>query len=391
MMNLSAQAKSLILSKNAGREIILRFPDGGINDIGSENIVSESFELTQSVCDESRLVLGGAEAAQMTIRIIDINAELGGRRVKAYLRQKYASNALVPSNSLVPSQSLHPGEHIEAAEHCLFTGIIASAKKQKNRRIKEIIAYDDMYLYSKMRFTAESLSMYIGMNTYTNREFLTELFDMKELSFDPDTDQTASFNHLPYLYLDNEPLYKVLGEKGASLQEFLRAYAELNAAFALFRGDGSMQIKSLSKYTDQQHTATEQRNIDEIIPSYFSLSDFAYGSSTSGSWYTSDNLILRLCSDPGSLVTNFWTQNGVNYLFNSLLSYRPFRAEIASRWWLEPGDRVKIMTGYENDIEYVDSFILSRTIRGINGMRVIIEAKGTEYIGNEEVAQDESV
>ena len=88
-------------------------------------------------------------------------------------------------------------------------------------------------------------------------------------------------------------------------------------------------------------------------------------------------------SDIGSIVTAF-SQNGKNYIFNDLYSYRPFSAEVFARWWIEPGDRVVIKTGY-NDTETVDSFVFSRTIKGINGMSVTIKAGGVEYLGKDEI------
>ena len=55
-----------------------------------------------------------------------------------------------------------------------------------------------------------------------------------------------------------------------------------------------------------------------------------------------------------------------------------------ARWWLEPGDKVAIKTGY-NDTETVESFVLSRTLKGINGMHCIIKATGTEFLGKDEI------
>ena len=77
-------------------------------------------------------------------------------------------------------------------------------------------------------------------------------------------------------------------------------------------------------------------------------------------------------------------ENRSNYIFGNLLTFQPFKADVFARWWLEPGDRVQIKTGY-NDIETIDSFVLSRKIKGINGMSVTIEAKAKEYLGNMEI------
>ena len=89
----------------------------------------------------------------------------------------------------------------------------------------------------------------------------------------------------------------------------------------------------------------------------------------------------------GELVTAFNNNNGNNYIFYDLYSYRPFSADVFARWWLEPGDKVKIKTGYD-DTETVESFVFERTIKGINGMRVTLKAQGTEFIGKDEIESD---
>ena len=45
---------------------------------------------------------------------------------------------------------------------------------------------------------------------------------------------------------------------------------------------------------------------------------------------------------------------------------------------------MSIKTGF-TDTETVDSFILERTLKGTNGMRVRLTAEGTEYLGKDEI------
>ena len=95
-----------------------------------------------------------------------------------------------------------------------------------------------------------------------------------------------------------------------------------------------------------------------------------------------------MCSNISHFVTAYNNNDGRNYLFNNLLTFRPYNADVFARWWLEPGDRIKLVTG-DSQVQEVDSFVLSRKIKGINGMHVIIEAKANEYLGNKEVEINE--
>lgn len=77
-----------------------------------------------------------------------------------------------------------------------------------------------------------------------------------------------------------------------------------------------------------------------------------------------------------------WASDGAYKIAHSVYIYRPFRANIFNRWWVQVGDRVKLPTTDE-DVPYVTSIVFSKTIRGINSMNVEIEAKGVEILGKE--------
>ncbi len=100
--------------------------------------------------------------------------------------------------------------------------------------------------------------------------------------------------------------------------------------------------------------------------------------------YISDNIITACCTDIAGIVTSFNDNKGNNYIFYNLYAYRPFKADVYGRWWLECGDKVSIKTGF-TDTETVDSFVFERTLKGTNGMRVGITANGTEYLGKDEI------
>ena len=413
MLSIPNEIKPLLLENSIHREIIIRFPnaaEGEISEIGSSNIIAESFELKHSICDEKEFVLGGCIAGQLTIQVVGIEQALNNKRINVFIRQTYSTGELYPSDTLYPSDDLFPGPQKATIETQIFSGTIDSSLRQKNRSIKEIIAYDDMYLMSQtkcatwflgyVQYTITKQDTTLWKLLYSTLEHFEILANVSVRigTFSP------GFNGNKILKMNYDTAKSVVKDNMV-VTDLLKAYCELNACFAIINEYGNLVFRKLYKKTS---SATEKKPVDEEITAYADLSfeeyttrpinrirfkynkdqNCDYGFSTDRqSWYVSDNIITSCCSDVGELVTAFNNNNGNNYIFYDLYSYRPFSADVFARWWLEPGDKVKIKTGYD-DTETVESFVFERTIKGINGMRVTLKAQGTEFIGKDEIESD---
>lgn len=415
MLSIPNEIKPLLLENSIHREIIIRFPnsaEGEISEIGSSNIIAESFELNHSICDEKEFVLGGCIAGQLTIQVVGIEQALNNKRINVFIRQTYSTGDLLPSDTLYPSDDLFPGPQKATIETQIFSGTIDSSLRQKNRSIKEIIAYDDMYLMSHTK-CATWFKGYVQYSIIGKDKILRNLIFSTLGHFESLTETDISYEEIPLGFNDlkilkmNYDTVKSVVKDNMVVTDLLKAYCELNACFAIMSPTGKLKLTKLYKQVNTA-SSTEKKPVDEEINAYADLSfeeyttrpinrirfkynkdqNYDYGhSATRQSWYVSDNIITSCCSDVGELVTAFNNNNGNNYIFYDLYSYRPFSADVFARWWLEPGDKVKIKTGY-NDTERVESFVFERTIKGINGMRVALKAQGTEFIGKDEIEDD---
>lgn len=406
MLSIPNEIKPLLLENSIHREIIIRFPnaaEGEISEIGSSNIIADSFELKHSICDEKEFVLGGCIAGQLTIQVVGIEQALNNKRINVFIRQTYSTGDLLPSDTLYPSDDLFPGPQKATIETQIFSGTIDSSLRQKNRSVKEIIAYDDMYLMSQTKCATWFLG-YVE-HTIVDKPLKTLATVLIEDFENVGTKAIGrNFNDEKILKMNYDTVKSVVKDNMV-VTDLLQAYCELNACFGIINSYGNLVLKKLYKATS---SATEKKPVDEEITAYADLSfeeyttrpinrirfkynkdqNYDYGhSATRQSWYVSDNIITSCCSDVGELVTAFNNNKGNNYIFNDLYSYRPFTADVFARWWLEPGDKVKIKTGYD-DTETVESFVFERTIKGINGMRVTLKAQGTEFIGKDEIESD---
>lgn len=411
MLSIDNEIKPLLLENSIHREIIIKFPNASeneIKEIGSSNIIAESFEMKHSICDEKEFTLGGCIAGQLTIKVIGIEQALNNKRINVFLRQTYSTGDLFPSETLLPSENLFAGPQKATIEIQIFSGTIDSSLRQKNRSVKEIIAYDDMYLMAQTKCATWFLG-YVGYTITKQDTSLKQLaIDLIEQFEDIKSEAIGSnFNDDTILKMDYDTVKSVVNDKMV-ITDLLKAYCELNACFAIINNCGDLVFKKLYKETSE---STEKKSVDEEISAYADLSFeeyitcpinkirfkynkdsiFNYGfSDDKQSWYVSDNIITSCCNyvSVSNLVGAFWKNNGdnniKNYIFNDLYSYRPFSADIFARWWLEPGDKVGIKTGYD-DTEIVESFIFERTIKGINGMRVTLKSQGTEFLGKDEI------
>lgn len=391
MIALSDELKHSLLNDSLKRDIIIRFPNSQLQDITGSNIVSESLELTQAICDSKEFKLGGCIAAQFRIKVINISQELNNKRISVVMKQSYIKGLLFPSDSVFPSDSLICGFQKDEIEIPLFCGIINSSKRQKNRAVKEIIAYDDLYNASQKY----AYNYFSGLAAHSPT---TSLYDLRVYlcdcfldNYDYET-EFKGFNDDTRLSLTLDLVKAVCDEK-TTVTDFLSAYCELNACFAFMNGEGKIKFiqlinppcETLDNYSSLDFEEYETKNINLIKFPYNKDKYYSYGyTDNKQSWYISDNLITACCTDVTKLVTNFNDNNGNNYIFGDLYKYRPFKVDVYARWWLECGDRVSIKTGY-TDTETVDSFILQRNIKGTNGMRVTLEAEGPEYLGKDEI------
>lgn len=410
MLPIDAATRDLLMTNTIYREIILRFPDEDF-EITGENIVSESFELAQSICDGKDFKLGGGVIGKMQIKVFDVSRNLVGLRVRVFLRVTYMqSGGLLPSSALTPAPTLIPGRQTATAEYPLFSGKIYRSVRNNRSTVRELTAYDKIYELSKSTFYADALTSMLDhrfgtdsvrLDSFVLAVLRTQFYD-EEILLDP----TARFSYNYLLLLDRPSIYAAAGN-GVNALKFVQAYAEAEAGFLVCTADGSLKVKSLSELIPDS-TTTRKRSVDETIRYYRELrfeeyvvqpisyaqfkylnnKTYLYGYSKAYSWYTSDNILFRMCSSISHFVRAYWDSNSGNYLFNNLLTFRPYNADVFAHWWLEPGDRIKLVTG-DNQVQEVDSFVLSRKIKGINGMHVIIEAKANEYLGNKEVEINE--
>lgn len=208
-----------------------------------------------------------------------------------------------------------------------------------------------------------------------------------------------------------QALFDSYASDDLTVLDVLKAHCEINARFGYIDGSGTLKFTTF--YTETS-SATDKKPVDEAILYYQNLTfeDFdsaqvmylsfpfngnssaVYGATDNKRyWYISDNIITQWCSSSSAvtvLLTNFWRANtDKNFIFYGISQYRPFEMTTFGEFWLECGDRATAtvqvynpQTGLYN-AETVDSFILTREIKGIANLKVRIQSQGSESLTKE--------
>lgn len=386
-------------------------------------IVSESLEIKQSICDDSELKIGGCIPSQLTMNVMD-TPDLSGKRITVTAQGRYTAD-LYPADTLYPSDELYPNMRRTTDEYLLFVGPVFSCLKTNNHKIRRIVAFDRMHYASTVKCKNR---VYNYLEQY---EFRAVNFSMMFGAFAPkariDVNTTDFVNNGTNIDITSDLWLNVI-DKDITLLDVYRWLCELNGVFLI---EDAPPVSSITSERAATRSIKPYLNKSQryTISSYSSLSyedfltkeiryvqfDFDKGNRYTYiyyppydgySCYLSDNP-LTCCiknnndydiignlgtpycrgyniSDPPA--TSPHTGNN-NVITGNTYQYRPFKASIFNRWWVQVGDRVKLPTS-DSDVPYVESIVLSRTLKGLYGMRVEIEAKGVEIMEKE---NDESI
>lgn len=390
MIVTDSKTKELLLNNTVGRELVIHFPDDDIDDITGENMVSESMTLERSIIKEKEFKFGGGIAAQFTIKVIGIETDLTGKNIEVSLNQTVRP-LLYPSDDLFPSENLFPCGGTDTYKWRLFTGKIDSALRQKNRKVKEIIAYDDFY--NSSRYVYDFLTSFA---VYSSNANLGDLrYPLEDRLGHDDNEGLVLFNDNTELSLTLENTKKFIQANKTTSSDVLMAYAELNAAFAVMDRYNKLKyiqllntgVETIPYYMDLEWEEYVTAPITGMQFAYGGESDqyykLGYGSATP-SIYISNNIITKCCSNVRGLISAFYDNVGNNYIFNDVYKYRPYKAKLFDYWWLEPGDKVSIQTGVE-DTPIINSYVFSVKLSGVHNMKVTINADGKQYLGKDEM------
>ena len=340
--------------------------DGGT--ITNEELISESIELTESLCSESELRFGCCEASVLKFKVANVMTPLKDKWV--IVSEMLAGNT--------------------DARFLFGKYKVTSDKPTADRRYRNITAYDAMYDI----ISAEMSDWYNELlpsedSTVTLKEFRTSFIAY----FGLEQEEISLIN-------DDMVVERTIEPSEISGKDIITAICEINGCFGHIGRDGRFQYILLPKYIQGLYPANDLYPADNLFPRESrteKIGNSFYIDCHYEDFVTHgiDKLQIRQEeNDIGSIVgtgTNCYivednflvygkSATDLETIANNLFSviteilYRPFDAECKGNPCFEVGDAVRLTT--KNKI--VESYILKRTLKGIQALRDSYSSDGVE-------------
>lgn len=351
MLNVTDETKKIYERDGIHKSMRIYFPD---LDLTYENdrIVSDTFQLTESINSGTNLEFVGCIASVMSVELADLKEDVKDQRIEVYIT--------ADGSEEIP----------------LFHGRVDSAKKQSYKNHKQIEAYDKLYELSET-----------DISSWYNNHI-------------PTTVERLFIDLMEYLGIEVESYSLVNGKQRAYCQDsqvaeslaaldLLKSICQINGVFGRINRNGKFETFSLDAsdtvlldiqdHENMQHEEFSTKLIDSVILRE-SASDggIEYGGG--------DNKYII----QGNMFAVDWTSTELavvaENIFNliSYVTYIPFEADTYGLPFVECGDQVSFQDVDLSDLTSVrkNFFVFSRTINGINGMRDSFSAEGTEVYDN---------
>lgn len=387
------------------RELEIRFPNGDYHTITGSNIMAESMTITKSICD-GNLKLGGCIATQFELQLIDISPDMvQGKKIQAVLLE-YGDEefeVLYPSDDLIPSDDLVPDGHFSysCTERIVFTGYVDRAKRQKQREIVNITAYDDLYRWGNKNVSwwFENFAQYSG-NAYI-MTVIESLFE-SQIGYDEETHPERMQYIAPRWgkSVDNNNYSRPLAlsrylagtlYKGDILAvDILRSANELMGRFGYITPDGKYTTMSIAE--NQKITVDRWIDLDfeEYDTALIDITSFNYNDSqkctfgrasqTKSCYYSEDNILTNCSTDYNTvrvLVDNVMNKGKLG---DRIYRYRHFRMKTAEE--LIEGKNIRLGSKLEIRTNYLtfQSFVFQEKITGIQHLQYEFSAEGDQIL-----------
>lgn len=358
--------KELFQQDSIHKDFEITFNGGTITNV---DLHQESIDLTESICSDTELKFGRCEASVLKFTVSNIVQPLKGKwlTVKVVLNNDTANKFQIGRYK------------------------VESDKPSADRNYREIVAYDALHDLANTDVKA----WYDGLlpneqSTVTLQQFRDNLFAHLAIPHEYAT-----------LVNDSMTVKKTIDTDKLSALEVLQAICEINGAFGHINRQGFFEFVVLGPITEGLYPSDDLYPSDTLYPSAENASillgknyidcqyeDFvtqpisklqirqeendigAVVGNGNNAYVVQGNFLVY-----GKNATELQTIANKLYSVISKITYRPYEATTKGNYCYEVGDIISI-TGKR---EIVHGYVLSRTIHGIQALRDVLSAQGTEY------------
>ena len=345
------------------KQLKITFDSGTITNT---EIPSEQFELTESLTSESQLVFGSCEASEIKFRIYNVFLPL---------KDKW----------LTVTQTLN-GD----TENPLQIGKykVYSDKPTADRGYRDVVAYDAMYEIINTDVASWYNGLTFPMSLKAFRDSFFAFFGIEQVNVS--------------LVNDNMEIERTINPSVLSGKDVIQSICQLNGCFGHIARNGKFKYVFLETIMGGLYPSNDIYPANDLYPQQPNVQALGKGLYVDTPTYEDytvkpiDKLQIREKEgDIGVIVgdgdntyiveDNFLvygkSTEDLTVIAENMLSviegleYRPFDATLVGNPCIEVGDGVRLHTKYQ----LIDSYVLQRTLSGVQALRDNFSAEGEEY------------
>ena len=364
----------LFFQDSIDKQMTITTDDGMVNITNTE-LHQEKFELTESLCSEDELQFGSCEASVVKITMSNIFQSLKG---------KWITVKITPKGADAPYQ--------------IGRYKVYSDKPTADRKCRNVEAYDALYdvLNADMAAWYNSLTFPMTLKAFRDAFFQQFGIEQEEISLVNDNMTVEKTIEITGSSADGSTIGEALSGKTV-----LSCICEINGCFGHIGRDGKFHYISLDQEMQGLYPRNDLYPADDLYPRdphsqpigrsfYISAKyeDYLVKSIDKLQINEKENdigVIVGTGSNGYNIEGNFLVYGkgsdelrGIaNNVFGKIrnLVYRPYSADCKGNPCLEVGDSIRFNTKYE----LIETYILKRTLKGIQALRDAISADGEEY------------
>lgn len=343
--------------------------DDKTTKITNVELHQEQFELTESICSESELTIGSCEAAVLKFTVSNIFLPMKGKMITV--------KTVIDNNTANPFQ--------------IGRYKVYSDTPTADRTKRDIVAYDSLYDV----INADVAEWYNTLlpekdGTTTMKAFRDSFF--KHFGIEQADIQLVN---------DDMKVEKTVEPEELSGATVLNCICEINGCFGHIGRDGRFHYIYLEQEIQGLYPRNDLYPADDLYPrepKSMRIGKNLYISAQYEDFLvkTIDKLQIRKEEDDIGVIVGSGTNAYViqdnflvygkgseeltgiaNNIYGKIrgIIYRPFSADCKGNPCIEVGDAVRLPTKYE----IIESYVLKRTLNGIQALRDEYEATGEEY------------
>lgn len=343
--------------------------DDKTTKITNVELHQEQFELTESICSESELTIGSCEAAALKFTVSNIFLPMKGKMITV--------KTVIDNNTANPLQ--------------IGRYKVYSDTPTADRTKRDIVAYDSLYDV----INADVAEWYNTLlpekdGTTTMKAFRDSFF--KHFGIEQADIQLVN---------DDMKVEKTVEPEELSGATVLNCICEINGCFGHIGRDGRFHYIYLEQEIQGLYPRNDLYPADDLYPrepKSMRIGKNLYISAQYEDFLvkTIDKLQIRKEEDDIGVIVGSGTNAYViqdnflvygkgseeltgiaNNIYGKIrgIIYRPFSADCKGNPCIEVGDAVRLPTRYE----IIESYVLKRTLKGIQALRDEYEATGEEY------------